>query len=65
MTPHETKLPEDNKDSLGHWFLFLLKITAMALCACLIARFIVEDTFKLPRGMCVERPAAPVVIVPQ
>lgn len=56
MTPHESKVPED-KDSLGHWLLFFLKILAMALCACLIGRFIVEDTFKLPRGMCVERPA--------
>jgi hypothetical protein len=53
MTPHEVKLPS-KKDSLGHWFLFLLQILAMALCACLIARFIMEDAFKLPREMCTE-----------
>jgi hypothetical protein len=55
VTPHEIKLPEDDH-SLGRWFLMALQVLAIALCVCLLARFWVEDKFRLPHSMCVESP---------
>jgi hypothetical protein len=56
VTPHESRnLPDEH--GMGRWLLMALQVLAMALCACLIARFIMEDAFKLPREMCIERPA--------
>ncbi len=56
MTPHESKIPEDDF-SLGRWFLMALQVLAMALCFVIGARMWMEYVYELPRGMCVQAPA--------
>lgn len=56
MTPHEDNAPEHDH-SMARCFLMALQVLAMAVCACLIARMIMEHVFQLPHEMCVEAPA--------
>ena len=41
-------------EEVQKWILMALQVLAMALCACLIARMIMEDAFSVPHQMCVE-----------
>jgi len=44
----------DDEDSIGRWALSALQITAMALCACIVAEMYVEQTFRMPTHACVD-----------